>query len=125
MAIEGSGPVWVQLVTAFRARIASGIWSPSAQIPSVRELALSEGVNPNTVQRALGELDREGLTLTERAHGRFVTDDIALIADVRRELAAEATRTHVSALRALGLTRADARTLLDHHWNTDCEGEMQ
>ncbi len=125
MPVDDSRPIWVQLVSAFRTRIASGAWPASSRIPSVRELALAEGVNPNTVQRALGELDREGLTTAERAQGRFVTSDEALIGAVRRELAVGATRDHAAALRGLGLGLDEATALLEGHWNdshSDSEG---
>ena len=62
MQIDDSRPIWVQLVAEFRLRIVSGQWAPGSKIPSVRELASSAGVNPNTVQRALAALDRTGLT---------------------------------------------------------------
>ncbi len=116
MAFDDSRPIWVQLVATFRTRIASGGWPPSSKIPSVRELALAEGVNPNTVQRALGELDREGLTSPERSAGRFVTSDEEAIRAVRRDLAIGATRAHAGVLRALGLTLEEGAALLADHW---------
>lgn len=126
MDFDGTRPIWLQLATAFRARIASGAWPPASKIPSVRELALVEGANPNTVQRALGELDREGLTLAERAQGRFVTDDDSLIGAARAQLAREATLHHLAQLRALGLGLDDAQSLLTALWNdTPIEGRTR
>ena len=62
MDLDDSRPIWVQLANDFRHRIVSGQWPPGSKVPSVRELAASSGVNPNTVQRALGALDSEGRT---------------------------------------------------------------
>ena len=58
MDLDDSRPIWIQLVDDFRMRIVTGIWPAGTRIPSVRDLATQAGVNPNTVQRALAELDR-------------------------------------------------------------------
>ena len=93
MDLDDSRPIWVQLADDFRRRIVSGQWPPGTKVPSVRELAADTGVNPNTVQRALGALDSEGLTATERTAGRFVTTKASAIDSVRRSLASGATDT--------------------------------
>ena len=98
----------------------SGTWPPSSKIPSVRELALQAGVNPNTIQRALGELDRQGLTEAERAQGRFVTADQHVIDVTRAELALDATRDHITTVTQLGLSLDRAQELLAEQW-TDIE----
>lgn len=116
MDVDDARPIWVQLAAEFRRRIAVGTWVPGARIPSVRELALELGVNPNTVQRALAETDREGLTLTERTAGRFVTDDIDTIAGARRDLAGAATDAYVESVRGLGLDLGQVTELLARRW---------
>ncbi|QWW20080.1 GntR family transcriptional regulator [Schaalia sp. 19OD2882] len=119
MRIDDTRPIWVQLVETYRRRIASGAWAPAAKIPSVRELALEAQANPNTIQRALGELDREGLTAAERAQGRFVTTDPVAIALVRRELALRATDEHIHSLRSIGMELPEAQDLLSARWDRD------
>lgn len=116
MPVDDSRPIWIQLVETFSQKIASGQWAPSSRIPSVRELAIDAGVNPNTVQRALTRLDAEGLTVAERAQGRFVTTDTETIATARAKLAAQATDSHISAVRQLGLEREEAISLLTARW---------
>ncbi|WP_455158919.1 GntR family transcriptional regulator [Schaalia cardiffensis] len=116
MPVDDSRPIWIQLVETFSQKIASGQWAPSSRIPSVRELAIDAGVNPNTVQRALTRLDAEGLTVAERAQGRFVTTDTEAIATARAKLAAQATDSHISAVRQLGLEREEAISLLTARW---------
>jgi len=102
MPIDDSRPIWIQLVDDFRMRIVTGIWPAGTRIPSVRDLATQAGVNPNTVQRALAELDRSGLTVAERTAGRFVTADAAVLDAVRRELAVGATDTYRYGSRSSG-----------------------
>ncbi|WP_312349437.1 GntR family transcriptional regulator [Actinomyces sp.] len=116
MDVDDARPIWVQLVVEFRRRISTGQWAPGSRIPSVRELALEMGVNPNTVQRALGELDRESLTLTERTAGRFVTQDRSAIDAAREALAATTTDTYIDSVAGIGLGLEDATRLLALRW---------
>lgn len=126
MDLDDSRPIWIQLVDDFRMRIVTGIWPAGTRIPSVRDLATQAGVNPNTVQRALAELDRSGLTVTERTAGRFVTADAAVLDAVRRELAVGATDTFIAAVTAIGMDLAQAGETLAERWPasaTDESGE--
>ena len=126
MPIGDSRPIWIQLVDDFRMRIVTGIWPAGTRIPSVRDLATQAGVNPNTVQRALAELDRSGLTVAERTAGRFVTADAAVLDAVRRELAVGATDTFIAAVTAIGMDLAQAGETLAEQWpasTTDESGE--
>ena len=116
MPIDDSRPIWVQLVDDFRMRIVTGAWPAGTRIPSVRDLATQAGVNPNTVQRALVELDRSGLTAAERTAGRFVTADAAALAAVRRELAVGAADTFITAVIAIGMDHAQASGILAERW---------
>lgn len=116
MPIDDSRPIWIQLVDDFRMRIVTGIWPAGTRIPSVRDLATQAGVNPNTVQRALSRLDADGLTVAERAQGRFVTSDTEAIARARAELARQATDSHVATVRQLGIGRDEAVSLLNARW---------
>ncbi|GAA1586809.1 HTH-type transcriptional repressor YtrA [Leucobacter aridicollis] len=116
MQLDDSRPIWSQLVDEFRRRIASGEWPTGLKVPSVRELALELGVNPNTVQKALGEVDRLGLTLAERTAGRFVTSDEAAIAAARGALAAAQAGALVATARGLGMTLPETVQLLTHRW---------
>ena len=126
MPVDDTRPIWVQLVETFRLRIVSGQWPPGTRIPSVRELAADAGVNPNTIQRALAELDRTGLTSAERTAGRFVTADTAVLDAVRRELAAGATDAYVVALTGLGMSLDGATRLLAERWTDQpVTGETQ
>lgn len=116
MEIDGSRPIWIQLVDEFRRRIALGTWPPESKIPSVRELALDLGVNPNTVQRALAELDRSGITITERTSGRFVTPDDLVISQMRRGLALAATDEYIRTMAGIGLAASEIQQLIADRW---------
>lgn len=124
MQIDDSRPIWAQLVDEFKRRIGAGEWPSGEKVPSVRELALELGVNPNTVQKALGEVDRLGLTSTERTAGRFVTTDTEVIAGGRAALATATADSFVIAAAGIGMDLAQATELLAVRWaghktNTD------
>ncbi len=117
MHLDDARPIWVQLAEDFRMRITSGRWAAGTKIPSVRELAMEAGANPNTIQRALGELDREGLTAAERTSGRFVTSDADTIETARYTLARTAADIYIGAVIAVGLGLEDATNTLQEQWH--------
>ena len=114
MSVDDSRPIWIQLVDTFSRNIAAGDWPAGTKIPSVRELALAAEVN---------QLDSLGLTTAERAQGRFVTTDTALIVRAQHDLATDATDAHVVALSALGLSLNDALELLRSRWDRSSSKE--
>ena len=97
-------PIYQQIIRILRTQIASGVYPPGSRVPAVRELALEAGVNPNTMQRALTELERDSLLETVRTTGKFVTQDQERIGNLRRELAEDSIRALIRNLRSLGLT---------------------
>ncbi|NLY53444.1 MAG: GntR family transcriptional regulator [Firmicutes bacterium] len=105
-------PIYTQIMEWFKRLILSGKLSPGEKVPPVRELALQLGVNPNTLQRAMSELEREGLLYTERTAGRFVTEDSALIASLREELIRQVVGGFLEEVRALGYEPAEAERLI-------------
>ncbi len=105
-------PIWMQLSEQLTRRIVAGQYPPGAKLPAVRELAADAGVNPNTMQRALAQLENDGLAVSNRTAGRMVTEDAAVIEAVRRELARKITKEFLSAIADLGYTREDVLALL-------------
>jgi len=79
MDFDNSRPIYLQLLEEFKLKISTGQWPAGSKIDSVRNLASTYEVNPNTVQKALVELERAGLTETRRTAGRFVTENKNLI----------------------------------------------
>lgn len=96
-------PIYIQIMNSMKHAIVSGELKTGDKVQSVREMAQELGVNPNTIQRALLELEREGLLETERAQGRYVLADAETIEALRREMAAEAAETFLSEMKALGI----------------------
>lgn len=111
--IDGSAPIYSQLVEQIKLGIVSGEWIPGQRVPAVRELAVDAGVNPNTMQRALQELEREGLMFSQRTSGRFVTEDTEMIEDAKRTLAKRHITAFVQQMQALGYTRQEIVALLE------------
>ena len=97
-------PIYVQIMNSVKEAIAAGEISPSERVPSVRELARDFEVNPNTMQRAPNELEREGLLVSERTAGRFVTDDKELIEELKNEMAARTADRFRKEMGALGFS---------------------
>lgn len=108
-------PVYLQIMQRVKLDIVSGAWQPGERVPPVRELALEYQVNPNTVQRALAELERENLLYTERTAGRFVTRDGPRIVRLRREMAEGVLQDAFRQLSSMGFGEEEIRRLL-HEW---------
>lgn len=117
MDFDPGQPIWLQLVREFTRRIATGDWPAGHRVPSVRDLAAELGVNPNTVQRALAELDRTRLAVAERTAGRFVTTDTALIATAQLGSAQAAADAYVAQARGLRLDQDAALALVARRWH--------
>ena len=90
--------------------------APGGHLDSVRDLAAAAGVNPNTMQRALAQLENEGLVRTERTAGRYVTEDRALIEQLRAEAARNLTAEFLEKMRGIGYGPEQAAALLER-WN--------
>jgi DNA-binding transcriptional regulator YhcF (GntR family) len=110
---RADAPIYIQLCEHLTLAIISGAFPPGGRLPAVRELALDAGVNPNTVQRALGELEREGLVYSQRTAGRFVTGDAERIAKARERIAEERARVFLDAMEKLGCDHAQTVALLE------------
>ena len=72
---SNDAPIYTQLIQQVKVGIVTGAFPPGERLPSVRDMATEAGVNPNTMQRALAELERDGLVYSQRTAGRFVTED--------------------------------------------------
>lgn len=102
-------PIYLQLMERIQHDIISGVYQPGDKLPSVRDLALDAAVNPNTMQKALSELERGGLVYSHRTSGRFITDDSTLLKKIKTDLAQEYISTFLSQMRRLGVN--DSETL--------------
>ena len=119
---HGEAPIHAQLMERVERRIVSGTLAPGERLPSVRALALEAGVNPNTVQKALTELERGGLIYSQRTAGHFVTRDPEKVAAARDRLARQETARFLARMAELGLEREEIEGRLRRQLNRE-EGE--
>ena len=104
---DGNAPIYTQLVDQMKLGIVSGEWIPGQRIPAVRELAVDAGVNPNTMQRALQELERQGLMFSQRTSGRFVTEEKEVLDNLKKTLSKEYINELFDSLGKLGMSREE------------------
>ena len=116
-------PIYAQLIEQIKVGIATGVFPPGGRLPSVRELAMEAGVNPNTMQRALSQLETEGLLYSQRTAGRFVTQDDARIAVMKRELAQKHLRAFIESMYRLAISREEALAMLDVEYGKETKKE--
>ena len=117
-------PIYTQLVGHIKRAIATGELRPGEKMTPVRELSLEAGVNPNTMQRALQQLEREGLVYPQRGNGRYVTEDVDVIDGARKTLAAAHVRRYREAMRALGYSEEEMSGLLRESREEENDGSM-
>ncbi|NBH84760.1 GntR family transcriptional regulator [bacterium C-53] len=110
--LDDNRPIYLQLVEEMQLRIVTGIYLPGEKIPSVRELAAEAAVNPNTMQKAFGELERSGLIITQRTSGRMVTKDASLINEIKNLMAKDIIDAFLNNMKQLGYTRENTLNLL-------------
>ena len=111
-------PIYLQIIRILKSDLARGKYQPGEKLPAVRELALSAGVNPNTMQRALAELERTGLVYTQRTTGRFVTEDAAVIDSAKQELAHQQIGAFLHRMERMGYDREQTAQLV-RSWEED------
>jgi len=104
---DNDRPIYLQLVEQLELYIVSGQFSPGEKLPSVRDFALQAQVNPNTMQKALQELEDKRLIITERTNGKFVTDDDKFLAKSRTKLVQQKIQKFFTDIQELGLSRTE------------------
>lgn len=110
--LENDRPIYAQIVEKIQLQIVSGMYKPGDKLPSVRELAATAGVNPNTMQKAFGELERSGLIITQRTSGRIVTENEEMISETKKELAKEQVEKFLKKMRELGFEKEETVAFL-------------
>ena len=106
-------PIYLQLMDYFKAQIISGELPEGSRLDSVRDLAVKAQVNPNTMQKALSELERMGLVRTERTSGRFITDDKEMIKNMKKEVAENEIQAFLERMKALGFDKSEVIKILE------------
>ena len=123
--LEENMPIYVQIMNRVREAIAAGELKPGQRVASVREMAQQFEVNPNTMQRALTELEREGLLESERTAGRFVTEDKALIGKVKKEMAECTVDAFRKEMAALGFSDEEMIDFFRERCQMTVVGQME
>ena len=110
--LDDTRPIYLPLEDIIKSKIIAGIYKPGQKLPSVRELAAEAAVNPNTMQKALAELERSGLVYTQRTSGRYITEDTAIMQNLKHQLAHDLIQQFLEAMAHLGYTREESIQLL-------------
>lgn len=110
--LKSDRPIYAQLIEKIQLLIVSGIYPAGSKLPSVRDLAGEASVNPNTMQRALAQLESDGLLFTQRTSGRFVTEDVEKIMKTKNSLAMELIREFIDNMSNLGYDKKQTIALI-------------
>jgi len=108
----GNRPIYAQIVEQIQLKILSGEYQPGQKVASIRDLAAEAGVNPNTMQKAMGELEAADLVFTQRTSGRFITEDTEKIAKIRRHYAEQSVLDFIKQMQGLGYGTDEMITLV-------------
>lgn len=106
-------PIYLQLIEQLEREIASGALKPGSWMPPVRELAGKMGISPNTVQRAMYEMERSGLLISRGTEGKTVTEDTVRIESIRQDLARQTLEAFYREMRRLGFTKEQSFQLAE------------
>lgn len=117
--LDSDRPIFIQIIEKIQMDIISGVYKPGDKLPSVRELAAEASVNPNTMQKALSELERTGLVYSQRTSGRFITEDKKMIDELKSELAKEIISQFLENMKKLSFQKEDALLLMNQTIEVD------
>lgn len=106
-------PIYIQLIDQIQLRIICGLYPIGEKIPSVRDMASEASVNPNTMQKALSELERKGLVYTQRTAGRFITEDMDLIQNMKDGLAKEQVENFLINMKKIGFEKKESISIME------------
>ena len=116
---DNDRPIYTQIIESMKLFIVSGELKPGDKVPPVRELAAEAEVNPNTMQRALSDLERDGLLYTNRTSGRFVTENVDVIEAMKLEIARKSIAAFLTSMEKIGYSRAEILELLKNFKSGD------
>lgn len=119
---NSKAPIYLQIADEMTMRIASGTYAPGEKLPAVREIAVEAGVNPNTMQKALGYMEAKNLVYSERTSGRFVTKDQTVLKELRQDLIRRYTGEFVAKLKKIGAGREEIEAALKESLEEEKDG---
>ena len=112
-SFDNNIPIYIQVLEYIKIYLISGVFKCGEKLPSVREFATTFKVNPNTMQKALSELESMKLIYTERTNGKYVTKDEELIEKLKDEYATALAKSYFSGMKRIGLGKADSIKYLE------------
>ena len=113
LAFDNNIPIYIQLLEYLKIYLISGVFKSGDKLPSVRDFATTFKVNPNTMQKALGELESMKLIYTERTNGKYVTKDTKVIEKLKDEYAITLAKSYFNGMKKIGLGKADSIKYLE------------
>ena len=113
ITFDNNIPIYIQLLEYLKIYLISGVFKSGEKLPSVREFATTVKVNPNTMQKALSELESMNLIYTERTNGKYVTKDNELLEKLKDEYAMPSARSYFQGMKKIGLGKADSIKYLE------------
>lgn len=119
--LNSDKPIFMQIIEQIQLDIVSGIYKPGDKLPSVRELASIAAVNPNTMQKALTELERTELVYSQRTSGRFITEDTEMIYNLKSKLAQEKLTEFFESMQKLGYEKSEILSFIQDNFKEDEE----
>ena len=117
--LDSDRPIFLQIVERIQMDIVSGKYAPGDKLPSVRDLAAEASVNPNTMQKAFTELERTGLVYSQRTSGRFITEDINMIEELKSSLAKKKINEFLDLMQKLGFKNEEILSLMNQTMKGD------
>ncbi|QDD70277.1 GntR family transcriptional regulator [Lactobacillus amylovorus] len=115
MEFKDNIPIYLQIEQYLYRQIALGKMKAGEKIPSVRKLALELTVNVNTVQRALQEMNTQGILYTKRGEGNFVTEDTELLSKTKQSLIDNVLDEFVQNMEKLGVKQDELVSTLENY----------
>ena len=112
--LDNDRPIYQQIIEHIEREIISGKYKAGEKLPSVRDLAMQAAVNPNTMQKALSELERSGLVYAQRTSGRFITEDENMIKELKTNQATQHIQHFLTTMKQLGFAEPEILTLIQH-----------
>lgn len=110
-------PIYLQIINHLKKELISGVLKPGDKLPSVRELSSSLKVNPNTIARVYQELEREGITFTQRGMGTFIREDSEMIGEIKKDMAKEMIEAFIEGMRKMGFSKEEVMKVIDNGWS--------
>ncbi|WP_226680754.1 GntR family transcriptional regulator [Sutcliffiella horikoshii] len=104
---DADKPIYLQIIDRISKEIVRGVLKPGDKLPSVREMAIQSGVNPNTIQRTYSEMERMEIVETKRGQGTFVTENEGMLMSLKKGMETRVVESFVQSMREIGASEKE------------------